>query len=120
MVVDSVTSSHPIVVNVNNPNQINEVFDSISYSKVSHVTNAVWRVFGEGGVLLCLQFCIYLKNCFYTFFYFQGSAIIGMLEAVMGQDKFFEGVGVMIFSFFLTRKGIFHRNSFLNSWSLEM
>lgn len=34
MVVDSVTSSHPIVVNVNNPNQINEVFDSISYSKV--------------------------------------------------------------------------------------
>lgn len=55
MVVDSVTSSHPIVVNVNNPNQINEVFDSISYSK--------------------------------------GSAIIGMLEAVMGQDKFFEGVG---------------------------
>ncbi|XP_061175207.1 glutamyl aminopeptidase-like [Saccostrea echinata] len=55
MVVDSVTSSHPIVVNVNNPNQINEVFDSISYSK--------------------------------------GSAIIGMLEAVMGQDKFFLGVG---------------------------
>lgn len=24
----------------------------------------------------------------------KGSAIIGMLEAVMGQDKFFEGVGV--------------------------
>ncbi|XP_048762432.2 glutamyl aminopeptidase-like [Ostrea edulis] len=55
MVVDSVTSSHPIVVNVNNPNQINEVFDSISYSK--------------------------------------GSAIIGMLEAVMGKGKFFLGVG---------------------------
>ena len=104
MVVDSVTSSHPIVVNVNNPNQINEVFDSISYSKVSHVTNAVWRVFGERRVLLCLQFCIFLKNRSNTFFYFQGSAIIGMLEAVMGQDKFFEGVGVMIFFLILSDK----------------
>lgn len=42
MVVDSVTSSHPIVVNVNNPNQINEVFDSISYSKVWTITHKCW------------------------------------------------------------------------------
>ena len=34
MITDSKISSHPIIVNVQNPNQINEVFDSISYSKV--------------------------------------------------------------------------------------
>lgn len=31
---DSELSSHPIIVNVENPNQITSVFDSISYSKV--------------------------------------------------------------------------------------
>ena len=72
MVVDSVTSSHPIVVNVNNPNQINEVFDSISYSKVSHVTNAVWRVFGERGVLLCLQCSICGQEAFLDILLFPG------------------------------------------------
>ena len=34
MITDSKVSSHPIIVNVQNPNQINEVFDRISYSKV--------------------------------------------------------------------------------------
>jgi len=34
--VDSVISSHPIVVPVSHPDQISEVFDSISYSKVSY------------------------------------------------------------------------------------
>ena len=34
MVTDSGVSSHPIVVDVKNPDQINEVFDGISYSKV--------------------------------------------------------------------------------------
>jgi aminopeptidase N len=31
---DSVASSHPISVNVNNPDEINEIFDDITYSKV--------------------------------------------------------------------------------------
>ena len=34
MVTDADLSSHPIVVDVKNPDQINEVFDGISYSKV--------------------------------------------------------------------------------------
>ena len=34
MVTDAGLSSHPIVVDVKNPDQINEVFDGISYSKV--------------------------------------------------------------------------------------
>lgn len=35
MVTDAGLSSHPIVVDVTDPNDINSVFDSISYSKVS-------------------------------------------------------------------------------------
>ena len=33
--LDSVPSSHPISVDVNNPDEINEIFDSITYGKVS-------------------------------------------------------------------------------------
>ena len=32
---DSLSSSHPIYVPVSNPNEINEIFDKISYSKAS-------------------------------------------------------------------------------------
>ena len=34
MVTDASVNSHPIIVDVNHPDQINEVFDAISYSKV--------------------------------------------------------------------------------------
>nr|KAG5690868.1 hypothetical protein BaRGS_028900 [Batillaria attramentaria] len=54
MVTDAGVSSHPIVVNVVSPEEINEVFDSISYSK--------------------------------------GAAVIRMMEAMMGKERFFEGV----------------------------
>ena len=37
LVTDAGLSSHPIVVDVKNPDQINEVFDGISYSKVNIV-----------------------------------------------------------------------------------
>ena len=33
MEIDSLESSHPIEVEVNNPEQIGEIFDAISYSK---------------------------------------------------------------------------------------
>ena len=39
MVTDASVNSHPIVVDVNHPDQINEVFDAISYSKVKYKTN---------------------------------------------------------------------------------
>ena len=32
--LDSLTSSHPVSVTVNDPTEINEIFDSISYDKV--------------------------------------------------------------------------------------
>lgn len=35
MHLDSVASSHSISVNVNNPDEINEIFDGITYGKVS-------------------------------------------------------------------------------------
>ena len=33
--MDALVTSHPIYVPVNNPDEINEIFDAISYSKVS-------------------------------------------------------------------------------------
>ena len=34
---DSKADSHPILVEVESPGQTNEIFDSISYSKVSYI-----------------------------------------------------------------------------------
>lgn len=36
--LDSFTSSHPIQAQVKNPAEINEIFDKISYDKVTHAT----------------------------------------------------------------------------------
>ena len=38
MHADSVSSSHPISVEVNNPDEINEIFDGITYGKVIQQT----------------------------------------------------------------------------------
>ena len=38
MNLDSLTNSHPISIPVHNPNQINELFDRISYSKVNNIS----------------------------------------------------------------------------------
>lgn len=37
--LDGLSSSHPIKVDVNHPNEINEIFDSISYNKVCVMTS---------------------------------------------------------------------------------
>lgn len=40
MEVDSLSSSHPVSTHVENPTQIQEMFDDVSYDKVSlHVSN---------------------------------------------------------------------------------
>ncbi|XP_052090870.1 uncharacterized protein LOC127727793 [Mytilus californianus] len=44
---DSVKSSHPIYVPVENPDQINEIFDKISYSKGGSVIRMIRYVLGE-------------------------------------------------------------------------
>ncbi|XP_012943576.1 glutamyl aminopeptidase [Aplysia californica] len=55
---DSALSSHPIIVDVQDPAQITSVFDAISYSK--------------------------------------GASVIRMLKSIMGEAKFFEGVGLYL------------------------
>ena len=39
--LDGLTNSHPIKVPVNHPDEINEIFDSISYNKVCVCVNCV-------------------------------------------------------------------------------
>ena len=38
--LDSMSSTHPISVDVYNPGQITEIFDGISYDKVRHLITA--------------------------------------------------------------------------------
>jgi len=44
---DSLTTSHPIYQEVSNPNQINELFDSITYSKGASVIRMMFHFLGE-------------------------------------------------------------------------
>jgi glutamyl aminopeptidase len=45
--LDSLTSSHPIIQEVNNPDQITELFDSISYGKGSSVLRMLEATIGS-------------------------------------------------------------------------
>eukprot|EP01107_Rhizomastix_libera_P000539 TRINITY_DN11014_c0_g1_i1.p1 TRINITY_DN11014_c0_g1~~TRINITY_DN11014_c0_g1_i1.p1 ORF type:complete len:805 (-),score=195.80 TRINITY_DN11014_c0_g1_i1:47-2461(-) len=47
MEIDSLESSHPIEVEVNNPEQIGEIFDAISYSKGATVIRMIFERIGE-------------------------------------------------------------------------
>ncbi|XP_064595580.1 glutamyl aminopeptidase-like [Liolophura sinensis] len=59
MVTDSAVNSHPIVVKVNNPDEINEVFDSISYSKGASIIGMLKHFMGDDkffeGIQMYLQ-----------------------------------------------------------------
>ena len=43
LIPDSLVTSHPILVPVNHPDEINEIFDSISYNKVGRLKHAEWE-----------------------------------------------------------------------------
>ncbi|XP_072050679.1 glutamyl aminopeptidase-like [Amphiura filiformis] len=45
--LDQIVSSHPIVVEVNNPDEINQIFDAISYSKGASVIRMMNYIIGE-------------------------------------------------------------------------
>jgi len=47
MNADSVSSSHPISVEVNNPDEINEIFDGITYGKGGSVIRMMNYFLGE-------------------------------------------------------------------------
>ncbi|XP_071953572.1 glutamyl aminopeptidase-like [Antedon mediterranea] len=47
MGLDQIVSSHPIIIEVNHPDEINEIFDSISYSKGASVLRMLNDIMGE-------------------------------------------------------------------------
>ena len=42
--IDSLSSSHPIYVPVDHPEEIDQIFDSISYGKVNTAVGVVWPI----------------------------------------------------------------------------
>ncbi len=73
MHLDSVASSHSISVDVNNPDEINEIFDGITYGKVNfcyfvfasiyHTTNSL-RFFKKGGSVIRMMNYFLSDNVF--------------------------------------------------------
>ena len=62
--LDSVQSSHPISVDVNNPDEINELFDGITYGKGGSVIRMMNYFLGESifknGLTVFIIFFIFL------------------------------------------------------------
>jgi len=62
--VDGLETSHPIEVPVNDPHEIDEIFDGISYCKGASVIRMIISFLGEKHVRICLE--KYLKNFAYS------------------------------------------------------
>lgn len=58
--LDGLGNSHPIEIEVNHPNEINEIFDKISYSKGSSIIRMLAEYIGEDNFKYGLQY--YLKK----------------------------------------------------------
>jgi len=76
-VLNSLESSHPISVEVNDPSEINSLFDSISYSKVKKKRKKTY-------FQLILIFNKLIK----------GASIIRMMNAFLTEKTFKKGVSV--------------------------
>ena len=63
MKLDSLNSTHPIDVKVLKPNEINEIFDEISYEKGCCVLRMLESYIGENNMKMCLH--EYVKNNIY-------------------------------------------------------
>jgi len=75
-VLDSLESSHPISVEVNDPSEINSLFDTISYDKVKKTQKNIFNI------ILILNKLI------------KGASIIRMMNAFLTEKTFKKGVSV--------------------------
>lgn len=79
LVDDSLESSHPISVEVNDPKEINSLFDSISYSKVLNPYIIYLNLFQINKLRLKKS---------------KGASIIRMMNAFLTEKTFKKGVSV--------------------------
>lgn len=76
--IDALESSHPISVEVNDPNEINELFDDISY--------------GKGRSVLHSHYKQNYPQCRNYFPIYEGASIIRMLNKFLGEQSFRAGL----------------------------
>lgn len=74
--IDALESSHPISVEVNDPNEINELFDSISY--------------GKGIFIFEIHFNTDILHSYLLIYL--GASIIRMLNKFLGENTFRNGL----------------------------
>ena len=60
LILDAMESSHPIEVPVSHPDEINEIFDGISYAKGASVIRMLYNFIGQSNFMEGVQ--NYLKN----------------------------------------------------------
>ncbi len=89
MEVDSLSSSHPVSTPVENPAQIQEMFDDVSYDKVH---NQTLESFPVQDVFLVILFQKLFKTILQLLMSFQGACILNMLREFLTPDAFKLGI----------------------------
>lgn len=88
--MDQLATSHPVYIPVNHPDEINEIFDQISYAKVGQIS-----LIQECDCMTCLTLPIPQDKIF-KYFFFQGASVVRMIQSVIGEDTFRKGLEVSI------------------------
>lgn len=87
MEVDSLSSSHPVSTPVENPAQIQEMFDDVSYDKVHYKT---WESFPVKR--FSFLFFKLFKSMLRLWMSFQGACILNMLREFLSPEAFKLGI----------------------------
>ena len=91
---DALTSSHPISIPVNHPNEISEIFDTISYLKVGRERSTL----------------VHLPT-----FHFQGGSVIRMMANFLGVSTFNRGIANYLHAYSLSNANQDNLWSFLTA-----
>ena len=91
---DALTSSHPISIPVNHPNEISEIFDTISYLKVERERSTL----------------VHLPT-----FLFQGGSVIRMMANFLGVSTFNRGIANYLHAYSLSNANQDNLWSFLTA-----
>uniref|UniRef100_A0A2C9M3E9 Uncharacterized protein n=1 Tax=Biomphalaria glabrata TaxID=6526 RepID=A0A2C9M3E9_BIOGL len=96
---DGLVSSHPLYVPVNHPDEINEIFDSISYSKFdTYVVQYMYTALANDGLVSSHPLYVpvnhpdEINEIFDSISYSKGAAVVRMMSHFLGFDVFKKGL----------------------------
>ncbi|KAK4308314.1 hypothetical protein Pmani_019995 [Petrolisthes manimaculis] len=106
LIDDAKVNSHPIVQHVETPDEINSIFDTISYNKdgqqvvlAMHVVLAVDSYINSHPIVIKVKSTHGINAMFDVISYKKGSSVLRMLEGFMGESSYQAGINSFLKKF---------------------